>query len=71
MKIIIDDPLARMKGKKETELSNETTIRFEIGTTKLTCYMTKEGLRIYKMSDLGSADVITINPISGNAILIC
>ena len=69
MKIIIDDPLARMKGKKETELSNETTIRFEIGTTKLTCYMTKEGLRMYKMIDLGS-DIIEINPIARNAILI-
>ena len=69
MKIIIDDSLVRMEGKKETELSNETTIRFEIGKVKLTCCMTDRGLRIYKMNNLGS-DIIKIKPVARNAILI-
>lgn len=53
MKTIIEDLVAKMEGKPETILPENTTIRFEIGYTRLSCVATKQGLEIYKMNNNG------------------
>lgn len=53
MKTIIEDLVAKMEGKPETILPENTTIRFEIGNTRLSCKATDEGLEIYKINDNG------------------
>ena len=62
MKVIIEDVVAKMEGKKEKELPNDTTIRFEIGSTRLSCTATEDGLEIYKITDMGTGEsrIITI-----------
>jgi len=56
MKTIIEDLVAKMEGKPETELPEGTTIRFEIGNTRLSCKATEEGLEIYKINDMGKEE---------------
>lgn len=53
MKTIIEDIVAKMEGKPETILPENTTIRFEIGNTKLSCKATEDGLEIYKINNNG------------------
>ena len=62
MKVIIEDVVAKMAGNKEKELPEGTTIRFEIGSTRLSCTATEDGLEIYKINDMdtGESRIITI-----------
>ena len=53
MKTIIEDIVAKMEGRPETILPENTTIRFEIGNTNLSCKATEEGLEIYKVNNNG------------------
>lgn len=71
MKIIIEDLVAKMEGKEEVFLPENTTIRFEIGDTKLSCKPTNEGLEIYKINDkvLEESRIMTIG-ISSNKIYV-
>ena len=56
MKTIIENLVAKMEGKPETILPDNTTIRFEIGHTRLSCKVTEDGLEIYKINDYGFDD---------------
>lgn len=61
-----------MEGKPETILPDNTTIRFEIGDTILSCKATKEGLEIYKINNMGGQEsVIIIKAISSNKCYVC
>lgn len=70
MKVIIEDVVKRMGGGTEKELPEGTTIRFEIGNTKLTCESSEFGLRIYKVNDTIEGGVINIRPEGSNVIII-
>ena len=71
MKTIIENLVAKHEGKKEQELPERTTIRFEIGDTRLSCIATDEGLEIYKVTDLGIKEQrIIIMSISSNKVCI-
>ena len=50
-KIIIEDLVSKMKGKKEKELPEGTVIRFEIGSVELSCQDNDQGHEIYKVDD--------------------
>ena len=71
-KTIIEDLVARHEGKKETELPEGTTIRFEIGNTKLSCKATEEGLEIYKRNDMVGEEerIMTIGALD-NKLYVC
>lgn len=71
MKIIIEDLVAKMKGKPETELPKGTVIRFEIGNTQLSCTATDEGLSIYKVNNIRNEEsrIMTVS-ISSNIIYV-
>ena len=56
MKTIIENLVAKMEGKPETELPEGTTIRFEIGNTQLSCKATDEGLEILKIKNMGKEE---------------
>jgi len=71
MKTIIEDLVAKTKGKPETELPKGTTIRFEIGNTRLSCKATDEGLEIYKVNDAAREEsgIMTVG-VSGNKLYV-
>jgi len=71
MKTIIEDLVGAMNGREETILPENTTIRFEIGDTSLSCQPTEDGLRIYKMNDRTIEDsrIMTIGA-SSNVLLV-
>ena len=71
MKTIIENLVDKMEGKKEVELPKGTTIRFEIGKTKLSCTITDEGLEIYKVNDGGMKESrIMTKGISSNKVYV-
>lgn len=71
IRIIIEDIVAKMDGKPETILPDNTVIRFEIGNTKLTCIATQEGLEIRKINDFGlEKSAICITSISSNMLYV-
>jgi len=72
MKVIIEDLVAKMEGKPETILPEGTTIRFEIGNTKLSCKANEEGLLIYKVNNNGLEEsrIMTIGA-SSNRLCVC
>ena len=72
MKVYIDDPVKRMDNdKKETQLNDDVSIRFEIGTKKFTCSYSAvdDGLEITSLNFKGN-DTIRILPKFGNQIII-
>jgi len=72
MKTIIEDIVAKMEGKPETILPKDTTIRFEIGDTRLSCKATEEGLEIYKVNDMGGQESrIVVIALSSNGCYVC
>lgn len=67
MKVIIEDLVAKVEGKTETELPKETVIRFEIGDMSISCEITSDGLKLYKRHWSGQ-ETINITPINSNSI---
>lgn len=69
MKIFIEDLVAKHKGEKETELPEDTTIRFEYSDKHGHISISVRGgeLRIYKKASPAN---ITIQPVSSNIIYI-
>ena len=71
MKTIIENLVIKMSGGTEKELPENTTIRFEVGNTSLSCKVNDEGLRIYKINNNGLEEdrIMTIG-VSSNVLLI-
>lgn len=71
MKVIIEDLVKKMGGGHEQELKPNETIRFEFDDISLSCSITKEGLKIYKVNNNGlKEDRIIMLGASSNVILI-
>lgn len=70
MKVIIEDVVLKMAGGAETELPEGTSIRFEMGTTSLSCKITEHGLSIYKIDNVIGDGEIIILPHASNKIYI-
>lgn len=67
MKVIIEDLVAKHSGKKEKELPENTTIRFEFDKNHhIRVSMTDQGISIYKIESL--SDQIEIEPRATNSI---
>ena len=66
---IVEDVVARMSGSEEKVLPEGTTIRFEIGDTRLSCMATDEGLKIYKISFRGEGRIMTVG-VSSNVLIV-
>ena len=64
MKIVIDDPLARMQCRKETEIDNQSYIRFELNEKEFKVMLTEEGIIIHE----SSGSKLIIQPISSNKV---